>query len=230
MTPAPRYDVADAVRLLRTRDPVLDALVAHVGACPLAPRPGEPYAHLIRSITAQQVSTAAARTIHARLIDLLAAHGDPDDPRTLASLDADTLRTAGVSRSKAASMHDLAAKSLDGIIPSRAQMDPLDDAEIVERLTQVRGIGVWTAQMLLLFTLHRPDVLPLGDLAVRQGFALVYGGPDAGEARGWTTDRALKATLTEHAASQWAPFRSVGSWYLWRGYEAVRAGTWTPPA
>lgn len=226
---SPRYDVAAAVHHLAERDPILASLIAHAGPCPLAPRPGEPYAHLIRSITSQQVSTGAARTIYGRLTDLLSIHGDPNDPATLASLDLDTLRTAGVSRSKAISMHDLAAKSLDGTVPNRAAMEPMDDQELVERLTNVRGIGVWTAHMLLLFTLHRPDVLPLGDLAVRQGFALVYGGPDAGASRRWQSEKALKAALTDHADAYWKPWRSVGSWYLWRGYEAVRAGAWTPP-
>ena len=227
--PSPRYDVDDAVRHLSESDPILASLVAHAGPCPLAPRPGEPYPHLVRSITSQQVSTAAARTIHGRLTELLALHGNPNDPATLASLDIDTLRTAGVSRSKAISMHDLAAKSIDGTVPNRADMEAMGDAELVERLTQVRGIGVWTAHMLLIFTLHRPDVLPLGDLAVRQGFALVYGGPDAGASRNWETEKTLKAALTTHADAHWLGRRSVGSWYLWRGYEAVKAGAWAPP-
>jgi DNA-3-methyladenine glycosylase II len=84
--------------------------------------------------------------------------------------------------------------------------------------------------MLLLFALHRPDVLPTGDLGVRQGFALLYGGPDAGAAPGWTGEHTLRAALVRHADTHWRPWRSVASWYLWRGYEAVRAGTWPPPA
>ncbi len=226
----PRYDVADAAHSLSERDPVLASLIAHAGPCPLAPRAGEPYAHLVRSITSQQVSTAAARTIYGRLIELLTQHGDPDDPVTLASLDLDTLRTAGVSRGKAISISDLADKSLDGTVPTRMAMEAMDDAELVERLTRVRGIGEWTAHMLLIFTLHRPDVLPLGDLAVRQGFALVYGGQDAGLSRGWESEKKLKAALAAHADAHWRPWRSVGAWYLWRGYEAVRAGRWMPPA
>jgi DNA-3-methyladenine glycosylase II len=120
----------------------------------------------------------------------------------------EALRAAGMSRAKVAGVKDLAAKTLDGTVPSLARLRRMDDAEIVSRLVSVRGIGVWTVEMLLMFRLGRPDVLPVSDLGVRRGFMLTYKTPEMPAAR----------QMTEHA-ERWRPYRSVASWYLWRAVE-----------
>lgn len=123
------------------------------------------------------------------------------------------LRAAGLSRSKAAAVKDLAQKSLDGAIPTRRAAEKLSDAELIECLTAVRGIGTWTVEMFLIFTLGRPDVLPLDDYGVRKGFARTFG-------------REVLPKPKELAAlgEKWRPFRTTASWYLWRALD-IDAGT-----
>ena len=121
------------------------------------------------------------------------------------------LRAAGLSENKALSLHDLAKHALDGTLPSRAEMEALSDEEIALRLVHIRGIGRWSVQMLLMFYLGRPSVLPLGDLGVQKGFGLTYG------------MRSLPSAKTmERTARAWAPFASVASWYMWRAVEVNR--------
>jgi DNA-3-methyladenine glycosylase II len=122
------------------------------------------------------------------------------------------LRAAGLSAAKAAAVKDLATRTLEGTVPTMAQVRRMSDEEIIERLTTVRGIGRWTVEMLLLFRLGRPDVLPLGDLGVRKGFARTF------------NRRALLDPLVLHRrAERWRPYRSVASWYLWRALDLERA-------
>lgn len=129
-------------------------------------------------------------------------------PERLLNTPAPVLWRAGLSRNKARALRDLAAKSLDGTVPDFAALAALDDTAIIERLVTVRGVGCWTVEMLLIFTLGRPDVLPLDDLGVRKGFQQAYG------------MRRLPATRTlERAGRRWVPYRSVASWYLWRALE-----------
>ena len=130
------------------------------------------------------------------------------DPHDIISAPLESLRGAGLSAAKTAAIRDLAAKTLDGTVPSLARLRRMTDEEIIERLIEVRGIGRWTVEMLLMFRLGRPDVLPVGDYAVRKGFALVYG----------LKEMPKPKELMEYG-ERWRPFRSVASWYMWRALE-----------
>ena len=199
------YDAAEAAAHLTAADPVLGRLIAQVGPCRLDARPMEsPFEALMRSIVYQQLSGKAAATIYGRVCALFPPPGPPR-PEDVLAIPVDTLRSAGLSRAKIAAVLDLAAKTLDGTVPSLDALQRMSDAEIVERIVQVRGIGPWTAEMMLIFWMGRPDVLPVTDLGVRKGFMRTYGRPDL----------PLPADLLAHGES-WRPFRSVASWYLWR--------------
>jgi len=173
----------------------------------------EDFAALARAIIAQQLSGKAAATIHGRVAALLGqgGQGDIDDPNATLALPKANLRGAGLSQNKTLALLDLAAHAVDGSLPTRAEMESMSDEGIVERLTQIRGIGSWSAQMLLMFYLGRPNVLPVADLGVQKGFAITYG------------RRELPSAQTiEKAARAWSPYASVASWYLWRAVEIDR--------
>lgn len=191
-----------------SRDPVMRGLIRAAGPCLLRPQRGRsPYESLLHSVAHQQLTGKAAATILSRF---RALYGDGrfPEPAELLATDEDTLRAAGFSRAKAASLHDIAARTLDGTIPSRRSLALLTDEAIVERLTAVRGVGRWTVEMFLIFTLARPDVLPVDDYGVRSGFRLAYGGavlPGPRELAGF--------------GERWAPYRSTAAWYLWRAVD-----------
>ena len=207
----PPYDLTAATAHLADRDPVLKELIEHVGPCGLQLRPQvEPFAALLRSIVYQQLSGKAAATIYGRVAALFSA--EHPTPSALLALSEEDLRGAGLSRAKTAAARDLAARTLAGDVPDRAMLDQLDNDDIVQRLTQVRGIGPWTVEMLLIFYLGRPDVLPTTDLGVRKGFQRAY----ALDALPHPND------LRAHGAA-WRPYRSVASWYLWRAADGVGA-------
>src|SRR5436305_4743117 len=197
-----------AVRRLAKADQTLGALMKAAGPFTLQLRTlHSPFEALARNIIYQQLHGTAAAAIHARV---LASVGDGRKLRPrdiLAAAEAD-LRGAGLSRAKAAALRDLAAKTLDGTVPGLARLRRMSDEEIVERLTSVRGIGRWTVEMLLMSRLGRPDVLPVGDFAVRKGFALAYGLKESPKPR----------ELAEFG-ERWRPYRSVASWYMWRAVE-----------
>ena len=158
----------------------------------------------MHAIIYQQLSGKAAATIHGRLLALF-PDGDGLAPQPLLDAPDDLLRGAGLSRAKVAAVRDLAAKTLDGTVPPLDILKTLDDEAIIQRLTAVRGVGRWTAEMLLIFRLGRPDVLPIHDLGVRRGFQRTYG-----------LD-VLPPPKALHAhGERWRPYRSVASWYLWR--------------
>ena len=165
-----------------------------------------PFATLLRSIVYQQLSGKAAGSIHRRLLDLFP--GRRPSARALLALDDTELRAAGLSRSKVLSVRDLATKAAARKIPSRRALDAMDDEAIIERLIEIRGIGRWTVEMLLIFTLDRPDVLPVTDLGIRRGFMVCRGAGELPE----------PAELLAHGEI-WRPYRSVASWYLWRASE-----------
>lgn len=200
-----RHDAGAALRHLRRSDPRLAKAIAAVGRCQLEFTPSRsPFHSLMRAITYQQLSGKAAATIHGRVVALFPAEHGPH-PELLLELPDTALRGAGLSRNKLLALKDLAAKALDGTVPDMRRLKALSDDEIIERLTQVRGVGRWTVEMLLIFTLGRPDVLPVTDLGIRKGFQRAYG------------MRRLPAYSTlERAGRLWAPHRSVASWYLWR--------------
>ena len=181
-----------------------------------------PFHALARAIAHQQLNGTAAESIFGRLVGLYAAEGAGaallEAELVLATPD-EKLRAVGLSFAKIASIKDLARKTLDGIVPPSEILHTLADEEIIERLTQVRGIGRWTVEMMLMSRLGRPDVLPIDDFGVRNGFRLAYG------LRGMPTPRALA-----EFGARWAPYRSVAAWYLWRAVDLHREGKLPKPA
>lgn len=203
-----QYDPDKAVRELCERDARMAALVDAAGPFTLRPRrPFAPFPSLLRAIIYQQLSGKAAATIHGRVQALFPGRAHPSPEALLALSDAD-LRGAGLSRNKLLAARDLAEKALDGTVPNLARLRQMDDGTVIESLVPVRGIGRWTVEMLLIFTLGRPDVLPLDDLGIRKGFLRVYGG----------RERTVAKRLVRQGRV-WAPYRSVASWYLWRATE-----------
>jgi len=199
-----------AVQFLSAADARLAALVQRVGPCTLRPRKTRtPFEALAQSIVYQQLHGLAATAIFTRFKALYPARRFPRPEDVLATGD-ELLRGAGLSRSKAAALKDLAAKTLSGVVPSRRNIEKLSDAEIVERLSVVRGIGPWTAEMLLIFTMGRPDVLPATDYGVRKGFALAYG---------WKELPTPKELSRE--GEKWRPYRTTAAWYFWRSLDTV---------
>jgi DNA-3-methyladenine glycosylase II len=201
------YDPSVAVKHLARADEVLARLMKRAGPFALQTRHmHNPFEALARNIVFQQLHGTAAEAIHARLVGLFG--GRRLRPQDVLDAPEESLRGVGLSGAKTAALKDLAVKTLDGTVPSLARLKRMDDEEIVERLTQVRGIGRWTVEMLLMFRLGRPDVLPVGDFAVRKGFMVAYG---LGEMP--------KPREIELHAEVWRPYRSVASWYMWRALE-----------
>lgn len=200
------FSIEDAERHLRRVDAVVAGLIDQHG--PFRPRPsGDPYESLLRAILFQQLAGAAASAIQRRFLALYGMDGRYPSPRQLLDTADEALKGAGVSRQKAAYMKDLALHAADGRLDFSALPDAPDDS-VIEALTAVKGIGVWSAQMFLMFQLGRPDVLPVGDLGVRNGMRIAYGLPATPAPR-----------EAEAIGAPWAPFRSVGSWYMWRAAE-----------
>lgn len=210
--PAPYpFNHLSAIRHLRSRDPKLGALIARVGhfRMPLEPHQ-HPFESLLTSILYQQLHGAAAAAILARVKAQIGDGGFPSPQAILAATD-EALRATGLSRQKIAALRDLAAKTTEGVVPGWEQIQGLDDAAILSRLTQVRGVGEWTVHMLLMFRLGRADVLPTLDYGVRAGYQIAY------RKRRMPTPRELAV-----AGERWRPYRSVASWYLWQAVRLER--------
>jgi DNA-3-methyladenine glycosylase II len=229
----PRYDSALALRELSAADPKLAKLMERAGPFRLRIASTQsPFEALVESIVYQQLHGRAAATIHRRLLE---SFGEPGPGAELAPhptaqhiLDAPNaqLRAAGLSANKTLAMRDLAAKTLDGTVPTLQAVRRMSDEAIIEHLTQVRGIGKWTVEMFLIFRLGRPDVLPTSDYGVRKGFALTFG-------KLKPTDKVTpldlpKADVMEKRGEKWRPWRSVASWYLWRACD-LAAGKLVQP-
>ncbi|APW59002.1 DNA-3-methyladenine glycosylase family protein [Paludisphaera borealis] len=196
---------AKAIRHLKRVDPQFKAVIQRVGPCGLAPREDR-FGALVTAIVSQQISTKAAASINERLHVLA---GRPHDPRRLLELDETALRGVGLSGSKARYVLNVATAVADGSVPVDRFDESWDDDRIIEALTSIKGVGVWTAHMFLIFVLNRPDVLPVGDLGVRAGL------------RDWHGLAELPKPSDCHAlAEPWRPYRSVASWYLWRNGDA----------
>ena len=212
------FDRVEAQAYLAARDRKLGALIERAGpfTMKLDPAPS-PFESLLESILYQQLHGKAAATIHGRVREYF--HGDPTPELMLATPD-EPLRAAGVSGNKIKAFKDLARKTLDGTVPSHAAIKKLSDAEIIERLTAVRGIGAWTVEMLLIFRLGRPDVFPVTDYGVRKGFALTF--MKVPKSRALAAVDLPKADRMLRRARKWSPFRSVASWYLWRACDLAR--------
>lgn len=207
-----------AHRVLKS-DPVMAALIDAGGPCRLSAQERcEPFQALAQAIVHQQLHGAAARNILGRLVAQFAPRSFPTPEQLLAAPDSQ-LRSAGLSFAKIAALKDLARKCLDGTVPPAADLRALPDLDIIERLTQVRGIGRWTVEMMLMFQLDRHDVLPVDDFGVRNGFRLAYG------LRAMPTPRALA-----EFGERWKPYRSMAAWYLWRAVDLARAQRLPPSA
>ena len=203
--PVTPEDYIRARRLLQRRDPVLAAVIKKHGACGLAAaQRADHFSALVRAITGQQLSTKAAATIYGRLVGLMPQGVTPE---AIARLSDDQMRASGMSRQKIAYFRDLSGKALSGVVRLDL-LDSMTDEEVIAALTQVKGIGRWSAEMFLMFRLHRPDVLPVDDLGIVNAVKNVYG-----LRKRPTADRIRKI------GEAWRPYRSVASWYLWRSLD-----------
>ncbi|MBI4061880.1 MAG: DNA-3-methyladenine glycosylase 2 family protein [Elusimicrobia bacterium] len=200
------------MRHLKGSDPILARHIDKVGAYGLVAEDQDTFESLVQSIVYQQLNGKAAATIHGRVLALFGG-GKTLTPKRLLKTPAARLRGAGLSANKLRAMRDLARKCLDGAVAPRRELEALSDAEIIARLTQVRGVGEWTAQMFLMFKLGRPDVLPSGDYGVRKAFGLLYR----------RSGRLPPPSALEKHGRIWAPYRSVASWYLWRRLDEAPA-------
>jgi DNA-3-methyladenine glycosylase II len=199
-----------AVQHLRQCDPRLAGWIDRIGVLQFPTPPArEPYVALLEIIAHQQLAGAAARAIWARVLGLF-EDGVPN-PKRLVKMTEEHLRTAGLSRSKALAMKEICTRVNAGTIPSAALIGQLSDTEIFERLIEVRGVGSWTVDMLMMFTLCRPDIMPVTDYGVRKGFQVLY------RKRALPTPKQL-LKLTE----KWRPHRSVAALYLWRIAETAK--------
>lgn len=202
------YDRDASVLHLRERDPRLALVIDQAGPfrmeLDLLQRP---FDALAESIVYQQLTGKAAGTIHGRLVALFKPARRIRPEALLLETDV-RLRSAGLSRGKVAALRDLASKTLDGTVPTMARLRSMENEEIIERLTSIRGIGRWTVEMLLIFRLGRPDILPVTDYGVRKGFA-----------RAFRKRKLPTPVQLERYGRRWAPYRSVAAWYLWRACE-----------
>ncbi len=201
-----------ALHHLTETDTVLANLIAQVGPCRLrADRQTSAFEALVEAVCHQQLTGKAAQTILGR-IKAIHPHRPFPTPDDLLGTPDDTLRAAGLSRAKVAAVKDISVKTLDGVVPEPKALAKLDDAEIIERLTTIRGVGQWTVEMLLIFKLGRMDVLPVDDFGVRKGFMLTYR----------KRELPKPAVLLKHG-ERWRPYRSVASWYMWRAADLAKA-------
>jgi DNA-3-methyladenine glycosylase II len=201
------YDPAEAVRHLSSVDATLGRLMERAGPFDMQlRRMHNPFEALTRNIIYQQLHGNAAAAIHQRVIALFGKKRL--NPQDILDASEESLRGAGLSGAKLAALKDLAAKTLDGTVPTLARLRRMGDEEIIAHLTEVRGIGRWTVEMLLIFMLGRGDVLPVGDFAVRKGFQLAY-----------ALAEMPKPKALGSYGERWRPYRSVASWYMWRVHE-----------
>ena len=202
---------AAAIKHLAKIDPVMRRLIREHGACELVPETRRPpFQSLVMAVAHQQLHGAAANNILSRFRKLFPGRRFPR-PEDLASVSDAQLRACGFSFAKIASIRDITAKTLTGVVPSSRKIEKLSDDEIVERLTEVRGVGRWTVEMLLIFQLGRPDVLPADDFGVRSGFRHAY------RKREMPSVKELLAF-----GERWRSHRTVAAWYLWCAADAAK--------
>ncbi|MBI4259812.1 MAG: DNA-3-methyladenine glycosylase 2 family protein [Actinobacteria bacterium] len=205
----PRVSLSAAAAEVAGRDPAFAALMERAGPIRLrAPRGDGYFGDLVSSVMYQQLAGAAAAAIHGRFLALFEEEGL--SPEAVLAMPEERIRAAGVSRPKLASIRDLAARVADGTVPLEG-ISRLPDDEVVARLSVVRGIGRWTAEMFLIFTLRRLDVWPVDDLGVRSGFALIHG-----------LARTPSARELEPEGDRFRPYRTVVAWYCWRAVHLSR--------
>ncbi len=198
----------ETLQHLSAADKILARLIRKVGPCTLKPqRNCSPFQSLVQSVAYQQLTGKAAATILGRVKDLFPTQSFPE-PEDLVNTPDEQLRAAGLSRAKVAAVKDIAAKTLSGVVPTSREIRKLSNEEILERLTSIRGVGPWTVEMLLMFRLGRPDVLPVTDYGVRKGFALTYK----------LDELPTPQELLAHG-EKWRPYRTTAAWYMWRALE-----------
>jgi DNA-3-methyladenine glycosylase II len=196
---------------LAAADPKMAQVIAAHGPCTLVPYwDRSPYESLIRAVAYQQLHARAAQAILGRLTDKFPGRPFPA-PEDIVALSIEELRPLGFSQAKATTIRGIAEGTLSGVVPPRDVAEELTDEELIERLSSLRGIGRWTVEMLLIFTLGRLDVMPIDDFGVRAGLAAVY---------------RIRDKVTRHhfprRTDKWAPFRSIGAWYLWREADRLK--------
>jgi DNA-3-methyladenine glycosylase II len=206
---SPRNPWAAAVKHLRRVDPHLRAIIDRVGPCRLEPYVDR-FSALVRSIIGQQISSKAALSIHRRLVEM---GGEPHRPERLIELGGANLRTVGLSSAKARYVLNLAEAVASGQLPLDQFDDSWDDEAITLSLSAIKGIGVWTAEMFLIFALNRPDILPTSDLGIRVGLRDRHGLAELPKPRDCHV-----------LAEAWRPYRTIASWYLWKGTDATIVG------
>ncbi|HSU54257.1 MAG TPA: DNA-3-methyladenine glycosylase [Candidatus Dormibacteraeota bacterium] len=198
----------EALEHLSRADKTLARLIRSVGPCTIKLRKrSSPYQSLVRAVVYQQLNGTAAETILGRVKALFPGRRFPT-PEDILKMPDEKLRGAGLSRAKTAAIKDIAAKTISGVVPISREIVKFTDAEIVERLTALRGVGPWTVEMLLIFTLGRTDVLPVTDYGIRKGFALTYR---------WKELPTPKELL--EFGERWRPHRSTAAWYFWRALD-----------
>jgi len=198
-------DTAKAVRHLKKADPDLARVIRRIGPCELKPDKSRTiYASLVRSIVYQQLTGKVAAIIFGRFLELFPGRKFPEPERVL-QMPFERLRGVGLSNQKASYIRNIAQATRDGIVPDSRRANRMSDGELVEQLTSIKGVGRWTVEMLLIFRLGRPDVLPATDYGVQKGFAL---------AKRLAELPKPKELLV--AGERWAPYRTVAAWYLWR--------------
>jgi DNA-3-methyladenine glycosylase II len=203
---------SEPISRLSEVDPVMRRLIEDIGPCALKPRARRsPFESLVRAIAYQQLHDKAAESILKRFVALFPGRRFPR-PDELLAMNMRSIRKAGFSRPKILALRDLAAKTLDGTVPTNRVIGQLSDEDIIERLIEIRGIGRWTVEMLLIFQLGRPDVLPGDDFGIRNGFWIVYGGPSM-----------PTPTQVLQYGERWEPYRTTASWYLWRAADRKKA-------
>ena len=199
------------MRHLGSADPRFAALIRRVGAPRLGvERKRGLYEALVRAIAHQQLHGKAAEAILARFVALFPGEDFPSPARVL-DVQGDVLRGCGFSAAKLAAIQDICAKTLDGTVPARGSAARLTDAALIERLTAIRGVGRWTVEMLLIFTLGRPDVLPVDDFGVREGYRVLF-----------ELESQPKPKALAELGLAWSPYRSFATWYLYRAVEEAR--------
>ena len=200
------------------RDKQLRPLVKRIGPCTLVPLQREPYEALVRAIAHQQVHGRAAE---AMLNRFRALHEGEDFPPAefVLALPPEALRGCGFSGSKVLAIQDIAAKTREGLVPSLEEAATLADAALIERLVAIRGVGRWTVEMLLIFTLGRADILPVDDFGVREGYRVAAGLPEQ-----------PKPKALAEIGEAWAPYRTTAAWYLWRTADLAKEGGFKAPA
>ncbi len=209
---------SDAQRHIAATCPHFNALISRIGPREARPDDGRsPYAKLVRAIAHQQLNGRAAETIFGRFLGLFPGHDFPPPALILEQSD-EALRAVGFSFSKIAAIRDIATKAQDGVVPERAELAKLSDEEAIARLVSIRGVGRWTVEMLLM-NMDRPDILPVDDFGVREGYKILYG-----------LEAQPKPKLLAELGQPWAPYRSTAAWYLWRAADEHKKIKPLPPA